>query len=64
MKVEENALEKWVGIDDVAQHLGVSSDTVRNWIKSGKLPAYRAGKLYKFKLSEVDQWLKDGKLAD
>ena len=64
MKVEENALEKWVGIDDVAQHLGVSSDTVRNWIKSGKLPAYRAGKLYKFKLSEVDQWRKDGKLAD
>lgn len=64
MKAEENALEKWVGIDDVAQHLGVSSDTVRNWIKSGKLPAYRAGKLYKFKLSEVDQWLKDGKLAD
>lgn len=64
MKAEENTPEKWVGIDDVAQHLGVSSDTVRNWIKSGKLPAYRAGKLYKFKLSEVDQWLKDGKLAD
>lgn len=53
--------EKWVNLEDIAEHLSVSTDTVRNWIKDGKLPFYRAGKRYKFKISEVDEWLRDGK---
>lgn len=35
---------------------------MRNWTKEGRLPAYKAGKMYKYKLSEVDQWLRDGRL--
>lgn len=57
-----NEIENWVNIDDVATHLSVSKDTVRNWTKEGRLPAYKAGKMYKYKLSEVDRWLRDGKL--
>ena len=53
--------EKWVNLEDIADHLSVSTDTVRNWIKDGKLPFYKAGKRYKFKISEVDAWLRDGK---
>lgn len=56
--------EKWVNLEDIAEHLSVSTDTVRNWIKGGKLPFYRAGKRYKFKISEVDEWLRDGKITD
>lgn len=55
-------IENWVNLDDVATHLSVSKDTVRNWTKEGRLPAYKAGKMYKYKLSEVDQWLRAGKL--
>lgn len=56
--------EKWVNLADVAEHLSVSQDTVRNWLKSGRLPTYKAGKQYKFRLSEVDKLLKNGKLAE
>lgn len=56
--------EKWVNLSDVAEHLSVSEDTVRNWIKAGKIPFYKAGKQYKFRLSEVDEWLTSGKMAD
>lgn len=55
-------IENWVNLEDVATHLSVSKDTVRNWTKEGRLPAYKAGKMYKYKLSEVDQWLRAGKL--
>ena len=51
---EEMQVEKWVNLEDVAEHLSLSQDTVRTWIKEGKLPAYKAGKRYKFKISEVD----------
>ena len=56
--------EKWVNLEDIADHLSVSTDTVRNWIKDGKLPFYKAGKRYKFKISEVDDWIRSGGAAD
>ena len=56
--------EKWVNLADGAEHLSVSQDTIRNWLKSGKLPTIKAGKQYKFRLSEVDKLLEDGKLAE
>ena len=38
---EEMQVEKWVNLEDVAEHLSISQDTVRTWIKEGKLPVYR-----------------------
>ena len=36
-----------LGVEDAAEYLGVHSQTVRNYIRSGKLPAYRlAGERY------------------
>ena len=61
---EEQTVEKWVNLKDIAEHLSVSTDTVRNWIKDGKLPFYRAGKRYKFKISEVDEWVRNGKIQE
>ena len=60
MSREYEAME----VENIADHLSVSTDTVRNWIKSGKIPYYRAGKRYKFRISEVDEWLKSGKMED
>lgn len=40
--------EKWVNLADVAEHLSVSLDTIRAWLKSGKKPTYKAGKQYNF----------------
>ncbi|MDR0652452.1 MAG: DUF4391 domain-containing protein [Synergistaceae bacterium] len=37
-----------VSRQDIAVHLSLSEDTVRTWVKEGKLPLYRAGKRYKF----------------
>lgn len=61
---EEMQVEKWVNLEDVAEHLSLSQDTVRTWIKEGKLPSYKAGKRYKFKISEVDEWVRTGRIKD
>ena len=61
---EEMQVEKWVNLEDVAEHLSLSQDTVRTWIKEGKLPAYKSGKRYKFKISEVDEWVRTGRIKD
>lgn len=58
-----NVNEVWVGIAEAAIHLGVTKDTIRNWIKKTDIPAHKIGKLWKFKLSELDEWVKSGKSA-
>ena len=50
--------ERWVGVEDVATHLGVAKDSVYRWIEERGLPAHRVGRLFRFKLSEIDQWVR------
>jgi excisionase family DNA binding protein len=52
--------ERWQSVDAVAEHLGVVRDTVYRWIERKGLPANRVGRLWKFKLSDVDAWVRSG----
>lgn len=55
--------EKWIGIEEAAVYMDVTKDTVRNWIKKTDIPAHKIGKLWKFKKSELDAWIKSGRSA-
>ena len=62
--MNENNNEKWIGIEEAAEYLGVKSSTLREWIKKEKgLPARKIGKMWKFKCSELDAWVNSGKSA-
>ena len=52
------AEERWVGVGGVAAHLGVAKDSVYRWIDERGLPAHRVGRLFRFKLSEIDEWVR------
>lgn len=55
--------EPWVSVEEVAKHLGVVNETVYRWIETKGLPAQKIGKLWKLKLSEVDEWVRAGGAA-
>ena len=55
--------EPWTSVDDVAKHLGVAKDSIYRWIERRSLPAHRIGRLWKFKISEVDEWVRAGGAA-
>lgn len=57
-------VERWVSLEDIAGHLDVSKDTIRAWIKKGKIPYHKVGRQYKFRVSEVDAWVESGESAD
>ena len=60
----ENALyEKWIGLDEAAEYLGIKSVTLRKWIKEQKIPCHKIGKLWKFKKAEIDEWVQSGRSA-
>lgn len=58
-------MEKWISIEEAAEHLGVKASTIRDWIRKEKnIPAHKVGKQWKFKYSEIDAWVESGKSAD
>jgi excisionase family DNA binding protein len=60
----DNNLERWYSMKEIMEYLGVSRDTVLDWIERREMPAAKIGRLWKFKISEVDAWMKSGVAAD
>lgn len=46
--------DRWLSVDEICQHLGVSSDTVYRWIDRSEMPAHKMGRKWKFKREQVD----------
>lgn len=47
-------VEPWVSADAVAEHRGVAKDSVYSWIATEGMPAHRATRLWKFRVSEAE----------
>ena len=56
-------LERWVSSKEIAQYIGINKDTLQRWITDGKIPCPRVGRLWKFKISEIDAWIKNKESA-
>ena len=52
--------DRWLSVDEIAAHLGVKRDTVYKWIDRKGMPAHKAGRLWKFRRDEVDEWIRSG----
>ncbi len=59
-----NDIERWYSLEEISNHLGVSKDTIRAWIRKETIPFYKVGRQYKFKISEVDAWVESGQSAE
>ena len=55
--------EPWLSAEEIAAHLGITKDTVYDWIADKALPAHRVGRLWKFQASEIDEWVRCGGAA-
>ena len=55
--------ERWLSVEEIAAHLGVKPTSIYKWITRKGMPAHKLGKLWKFKVEEVDEWIRSGKAA-
>lgn len=52
--------ERWLSVEEIAKHLGVSKETIYRWVEKEKIPSHKVGRQWKFKISEVDEWVTTG----
>ena len=60
----DEILQEWLTVTEIATALSVNSETVRNWIREGKLPAMivptpqsRVRTEFRVRRSDLDAWL-------
>ena len=53
-----DSLEKWVSLSDIGDHLNLSRDTVKKMVKQQNMPGYKVDRQWRFKISEVDAWIR------
>jgi len=54
------ATEQWVSVEQIAQHLNVKTFTIYKWLERKDMPAHKVGRLWRFKVTEVDRWGRSG----
>jgi excisionase family DNA binding protein len=52
--------DRWLSVDEIADHLGIKRDTVYKWLSERQMPGHKIGRLWKFKQKKVDEWVTSG----
>ena len=52
--------EPTLNSDQAAALLQIHPKTIQKMARQGRLPAYRIGDLWRFRASELDEWLRTG----
>lgn len=52
---------RWISLEEAAEHLGVKTSTLYKWLERKQIPGHKVGRLWKFQIPELDEWVKSGK---
>lgn len=47
---------RFIGVKELAQYLGIKVATVYAWVSMKRIPFHKFGKLVKFDLRKIDLW--------
>ncbi len=56
---QDEIASKPFNLKQASEYLGVSSVTLRRWIKTGRISAYKIGRAYTFEVMELKKFKKD-----
>jgi excisionase family DNA binding protein len=55
---------EWLTVEEIAQELKMHVDTVRGWIRDGKLKATRFGRDYRIRRVDYEQFIRERTTPD
>ena len=55
---------RWLSVQELSDYLGIKRDTVYKWILRRNMPAHKAGRLWKFRKEEIDNWVRSGAASE
>jgi len=56
--------KRYISIPELAEYLTISPNTVRSWVWQRSIPYLKIGRLVKFDIIEINNWLKDKRVKE
>lgn len=56
--------KRFISIEDLSQYLGLTKGTLYVWVCQRRIPYLKIGKLLKFDIIEIQDWLKDKRVKE
>jgi len=56
--------KRFLSIQELAEYLGLSKGTLYIWICRRRIPYLKIGKLVKFDMREIENWLKNKRIEE
>ena len=56
--------DRYYSMPEICKYLGISRDTALRWIATKNMPAHKIRKNWKFKVSEIDEWVNKGQAEE
>ena len=53
----------WMSTQEAARRLGITTRTLYRFVDEGSLPAYKMGRVFRLKQSDVDQFIEQSRIA-
>lgn len=50
--------ERFISVEELAEHIGIKPNTIRLWAWQGKIPHYKCGGRLRFSLVEVLEYMR------
>jgi excisionase family DNA binding protein len=54
---------RWLSVNEIAEYVGVSQDSVYTWATSKRMPGHKVGRFWKFEKTEIDDRVHTGGAA-
>lgn len=58
--MSDEKIERWYSMKEISEYLGITRDTALSWIERRGMPGVKVGRTWKFKISEIDAWMRSG----
>lgn len=58
MKKKDNIKILLLNIEEISGYLGVSKQTIYDWVYKKEIPYHKVGRLLRFDLNEINEWIR------
>lgn len=56
--------KRLLNVNEAAEYLGLSKNTLYDWVCQRKFPFVKCGRLTKFDIKDIDKWIESNKVKE
>jgi len=53
-----------LNINELSEYIGLSTSTIYSWVSQRRIPFVKCGRLTKFDLQRIDEWIKESSVEE